>query len=138
MRISDWSSDVCSSDLYATSSAYAGGGPPVVFTFSQDRQQEVGEDYFGLGLSGRIVAPLGGGVFGHLTGAAGGYYRDTDLTSVERNLCNFCPASDRDFIIAIDDSDDCFGFHGEVGAALELRLSPIGRESCRERVGQDV
>src|SRR3546814_6499808 len=63
MRISDWSSDVCSSDL-------------------------------------------------------------TDLTSVERNLCNFCPASDRDFIIAIDDSDDGFGFHGEVGAALELRLSP--------------
>src|SRR3546814_8468702 len=101
MRISDWSSDVCSSDL-----------------------QEVGEDYFGLGLSGRIVAPLGGGVFGHLTGAAGGFYRDTDLTSVERNLCNFCPASDRDFIIAIDDSDDGFGFHGEVGSALELRLSP--------------
>src|SRR3546814_7146589 len=40
------------------------------------------------------------------------------------DLCNFCPASDRDFIIAIDDSDDGFGFHCEVGAALELRLSP--------------
>src|SRR3546814_20326667 len=115
MRISDWSSDVCSSDLYATSSAYAGGGPPVVFTFSQDRQQEVGEDYFGLGLSGRIVAPLGGGVFGHLTGAADGYSCDTDRTSVESNLCNFCPALVRDLIISNADWDDGFGFTGVVG-----------------------
>src|SRR3546814_3565054 len=131
MRISDWSSDVCSSDLdlfgdrgvpfenetttsggmttrasvsvyaaydhvdrdYTTSSAYAGGGPPVVFTFSQDRQQEVGADYFGLGPSGRIVAPLGRGGFGHLPGAAGGFYPETGLTSVERNPCNFRRAS---------------------------------------------
>src|SRR3546814_18991791 len=149
MRISDWSSDVCSSDLdlfgdrgvpfenetttsggmttrasvsvyaaydhadrdYTTSSAYAGGGPPVVFTFSQDRPQEVGEDYIGLALSGSIAAPSGGGVVVLLTGGAGGNYRDTDSTSDATILCNYDLRASGDFIIGNDDSG--VGYRGE-------------------------
>lgn len=108
-------------ELTAFSSGSSGG---FVFEFSQDRQQELGENYFGTGLAGNLAVPLGGGLTGHLGGRAGGYYRDSNLRSVERNISNFGPASDRDFTIEIRDSDDGWGVRGEAGAALEFRLSP--------------
>lgn len=99
------------------------GFSDALFDFSQDRTQEIGESYFDLGLGGRVLAPLGENVFFHLGAHAGGYYRDSELTSIERNICNFCPAEDQDFTIDIDESNSGFGFAGGANAALELRLS---------------
>jgi hypothetical protein len=102
---------------------YTGTSGEFTFEFSQDRRQELNESYFDLGLGGKIMAPLGPAVLIHLGARAGGYYRDTGLSSVERNTCNFCPAEDEDFTIQIDESDSGFGFAGGANAALELRLS---------------
>lgn len=93
------------------------------YDFSQERAQEIGESYFDVGLGGRILAPLGESVFFHLGAYAGGYYRDSELNSIERNTCNFCPAEDQDFTISIDESESGFGFAGGASASLELRLS---------------
>ncbi|WP_147414274.1 hypothetical protein [Sphingomonas gilva] len=111
------------SATYRGSAAYSGGGE-FVFEFSQDRLQELDESYYALGLRGRLAVPFGGDVTGHLTGSAGGYHRNAELDSTERNLCNFCPAADQDFTIAIEDTDDGFGFLGEAGAAIEFNLAP--------------
>lgn len=102
--------------------SFAGFADPS-YDFSQERTQDIGESYLDLGLGGRILAPLGKSVLLHLAAHAGGYYRDSELTSIEHNTCNFCPAEDRDFTIEIDESDSGFGFAGGASAALELRLS---------------
>lgn len=120
---------------------YVGGAPPAVFEFSQERTQEIGESYLDLGLGGRVIAPLGESLLLHLGAHAGGYYRDSELTSIERNTCNFCPADDQDFTIEINESDSGLGFAGGANAALELRLSRSvslmarGSADYRSRVG---
>jgi hypothetical protein len=107
-------------DALLASSGTSGG---FLFQFGQDRRQELTDDFFLFGMNGRLVAPFGPGMVGHLTASAGGYYRDSSLASIERNIANFGPVSDQDFTIVIDDSDDGLGFRGEIGAGLEFAVS---------------
>ena len=99
--------------------------PGVPFAFSQERHQDVSEDYFTLGLGGLVRVPLGGQLFGHLRGNGGLYRRNSNLVSTERNQCApFCPPDDRDFTIEIRDSHSSWGFRGYGAAAVEFMLSP--------------
>lgn len=94
------------------------------FTFGQNRRQRIQEQQFSLGVSADAAIPLGPRLVARLGGYAGGYYRVSDLESVEVNTSNFGPASDRNFTIEIEDSDNGFGFRSEASAALEWWLTP--------------
>ncbi len=95
-----------------------------VNSFGQIRDQSLDETQIGLGLFGRATLPAGEGFAFHLIGRAGGYWRDSNLESVEVNTCSFCPAADRNFTVAIDDSDSDIGFFGDATLAAEFKLSP--------------
>ena len=93
-------------------------------SFSQTRNQQLDETQIGLGLFGRATMPAGDAFAFHLIGRAGPYWRDSDLDSVEVNTCSFCPAADRNFTVAIRESDSDIGVFGDLTAALEFKLSP--------------
>ena len=111
---------------YRAMAEYSAGG----FTFSQQRDQQVDDSFYELGLDGNLAVPLLPDIVFHLNGRAGGYYHDGNLNSFERNQSNFGPAADRDFTIAIQQSNNGWGFHGEAAATLELVLSPAASLYC--------
>src|SRR3546814_8100871 len=80
-------------DGFASYSGTAPGG--FVFEFSQDRRQEIDESYYRVGTAIGVAVPLGGCWIGHFDALAGGYYRDSNLESVERNMSNLDRTSTR-------------------------------------------
>jgi hypothetical protein len=109
---------------YRAMADYSGTGGGYTFTFSQMRDQQVSDSFYELGFEGNLAVPVLSATVFHLNARAGGYYHDGDLDSFEHNQSNFGPAADRDFTIAIQESNNGWGFHGEASATLELVLSP--------------
>lgn len=92
--------------------------------FAQTRNQKLDESHFAFGLFGDVSAPIGPSLTGHLAARGGGYFRKSDLNSLEANTCSFCPVADRNFTIAIRDDDSDLGMFADFGMALEFALSP--------------
>ena len=94
------------------------------FQFAQQRDQELEENYFLLGVGGELRIPLSEAVDFQLNATGAGYLRDTQLNSFELNTSNFGPTSDRNFTVEIDESESDFGFRGELAGRINVWISP--------------
>ena len=94
---------------------------PVIAT--QTLEQDVDELEIAALVGADAVIPLGTGARFTLGGEVGAYLYDFDLGSLETNNQNFGPAADRDFAIAIEDSENGVGFTGAIRAELSIDVS---------------
>lgn len=132
---------------YSSSLTGTVGSGSSVIQFTQQRDQRIRDNAFGVGVGAETRLPLNTPVDGgaevslRLTVAAQAYLLDSDLRSIERNVSNFGPASDRDFTIDIDEGGTGLGVAGEAGAELSYSPSPGvaffvgGSAAYRSRVG---
>jgi hypothetical protein len=103
---------------------YEGTGGGFVFKVEQDRMQTLEESYFGGGVGFVFSQPLSDRAAFHAVASVGGLFRNSDLTSREHNRSNFGPASDRDFMIDRDLSDDGVSATGSLAIAVEYAVTP--------------
>src|SRR3546814_18990066 len=136
MRISDWSSDVCSSDLFQLRSEFGfGGGNPL--TGNRDRGVEAVFYSPPLAYDWRVFAGAG-----HASGRfeEGKGEHDSAFAGIEYRA--------RDLVVEAEASGHRYGYGSKLGARLsdtadrndQWKLGAngegIGRESCRERGGR--
>src|SRR3546814_17329289 len=134
MRISDWSSDVCSSDLPATARLPSGNSPLASWSRQRGRDSGAGARYGG-GLM-RHVAIVGSGPAGYYTAEALQKADDIAVDVIDRlpvpyGLIRTGVAPDHQSIKAVS--------HRYEGVALTdtVRFA-IRRASCRESMCQYV
>src|SRR3546814_19808876 len=114
MRISDWSSDVCSSDLEPAEQRYILAemvryfSHPAVGVSTFDRMNSEWKD-----VNAQVQA---------------GAKLSKSAPAVENTVAAWHQ----------EGRDTCLLLSRKIGRAVDLQLSQIGRESCRERVGQYV
>jgi hypothetical protein len=123
----DYFRDVRTHEMSATGTVVF---PTQTIEFSQERRQRISDNFFAAGLGGETRIPLtpdiasGEGLSMRLSGVVQGFWLDSNLNSHERNLSNFGPASDRDFTIDIEQSDQDFGVTARGQINLEYVVSP--------------
>src|SRR3546814_15280355 len=116
MRISDWSSDVCSSDLYRGGPDPPPPPPDAVYSGTYDAEGRWTGSW-----DGTYEAPDGRRYEGRYEGTVEG------RPGVDYAPPPYDPYYDRTYRGGYDPRDD---------AHMVRRCGPIGRASCRQRVGQ--
>jgi len=123
----DYFRDVRTHEMNATGTVVF---PTQTIEFSQERRQRISDNFFAAGLGGETRIPLtpdiasGEGLSMRLSGVVQGFWLDSNFSSHERNLSNFGPASDRDFTIDIEQSDQDFGVTARGQFNFEYVVSP--------------
>ncbi|HYD12998.1 MAG TPA: hypothetical protein VEC11_09135 [Allosphingosinicella sp.] len=128
---------------YSSSLTGATGG----VQFSQERDQRVRDHAFGLGVGAETRIPFGSATDGgkglslRLDARVQAYLLDSDLRSIEHNISNFGPVSDRDFTIEIEESESDIGVAAAASGELDYALTrgfaifAGGSVEYRSRVG---
>jgi hypothetical protein len=124
----DYFRDVRTHEMNATGTVVF---PTQTIEFSQERRQRISDNFFAAGLGAEARIPLtpdgadgGAGLSARVIGVVEGYLLDSNLNSHERNLSNFGPASDRDFTIDIEQSEQDFGVTARGQINFEYVVSP--------------
>ena len=88
-----------------------------------DTDQDLDDHYYGVGTGLQLnytceETDIRYSLGGNITG----YWRETDLDSKSRYMCDLCPPAEQDFTVRVTDKDDGFTFGLEANAGIEIPL----------------
>lgn len=98
---------------------------PTFPTISMDARQEVSQTNLGVSAGVSIASSRSATVAGvawEFFGKGKIYHADTDLDSVQRNICGPCGVAERDHTITVTDRDKRWGIGAEAGVSLGYRF----------------